>query len=1169
MKLARLPARSLVHFWRSSLATLAGMAVGAAVLTGALVVGDSIRHSLARMTRERLGGIDHALVLGRLTRGGLAGDLAAAPEIANNFTRIEPALALRAAVENPATGVVARGVNTTGITENFWSFDDAGVPAPSLDARGVAINAALARELGLAKGDDAILRFDRPAAIPAEAVFGRKSERIESMRLVVSDIIPDRGLGRFSLTAGQQTPFNAFLPIEALQRKLRHPGGINAVFAGERKGLKPGEGQAALEAALAKVAAPEDLGLRVRVNADPAYVAIEGLDMTLDGAEVKAVEAAAASFGARAEGVFAYLANALRAKGNDAPYSLVAALPGGQFADDAWGRMRLADGSPAPALKPGEAFINSWLAEDLAATVGESLRMDYYLEGAAGALEQTTSEPLIIRGVLAMEGAAADAGLTPEYPGIQDAKRIRDWNPPFPVDLSRVRDKDEDYWKAHKSTPKAFITLADGERLWASRFGKMTSMRVLPPAGMTLEKAEEEMTNGLRARIAPKEAGLVFQPVKARGLDASGGATDFSGLFIGFSFFIIAAALTLARLFFALGVERRSREIGAMMAMGFPDRAVRGIFLREGLALAAVGSALGAALGVGYAKLMLYGLGTWWSDAIGVNTLWLDVRPATLAAGFAGGALTALGSVWLALRPILKTPPARLLAGGAGADGAPATSRDASLQQAGRVNLAIGVGGVALALTAAAAGTFADAGARSGLFFSGGAAGLVGALALVGRAMRHPIASAVRPGSRFALARLGAANARRNPGRAGLMMGLMASASFILVAVAAFQHSGGDAAPRKDSGNGGFALMAESEIPIIGDMNRPADRDDLGLSPDARRDLDGASVYSLRLNPGQDASCLNLYRPTQPRILGAPPEFIQRGGFKFASARTTTDAEKANPWLALDRSEADDNSIPAIADQNTVMWILHSGLGGQFVIENEKGVPTPLRFVGLLKGSALQSEIVISEAAFKRLFPNRSGRAMFFFEMKPEAATDARASAPARAPAATGAPTATEAATALGAALEKSLAEYGFDAFPTQRRIDAFMAVERTYISAFQALGGLGLLLGTLGLAAAALRNAAERRGELALMRAVGFTMRSMAAMTLAETLFTLALGLGIGAGSAALAIAPQLASSPGEIPWLVLGGTLFGSLGLGLISGLIAVGALGRSPIVDALRER
>ena len=49
--------------------------------------------------------------------------------------------------------------------------------------------------------------------------------------------------------------------------------------------------------------------------------------------------------------------------------------------------------------------------------------------------------------------------------------------------------------------------------------------------------------------------------------------------------------------------------------------------------------------------------------------------------------------------------------------------------------------------------------------------------------------------------------------------------------------------------------------------------------------------------------------------------------------------------------------------------------------------------------------------------------------------------------------------------LESTLSDYGLDVVDTQQRLAGFLAIQNTYLSTFQMLGALGLLLGTAGLA--------------------------------------------------------------------------------------------------------
>ena len=83
--------------------------------------------------------------------------------------------------------------------------------------------------------------------------------------------------------------------------------------------------------------------------------------------------------------------------------------------------------------------------------------------------------------------------------------------------------------------------------------------------------------------------------------------------------------------------------------------------------------------------------------------------------------------------------------------------------------------------------------------------------------------------------------------------------------------------------------------------------------------------------------------------------------------------------------------------------------------------------------------------------------------------------------------------------LKNVLAGNGVEVTSTAERLKSYLDVENTYLATFQALGGLGLLLGTLGLAVVLLRSVWERRGELALLRALGYRHSALGWLVLAE----------------------------------------------------------------------
>jgi hypothetical protein len=426
-------------------------------------------------------------------------------------------------------------------------------------------------------------------------------------------------------------------------------------------------------------------------------------------------------------------------------------------------------------------------------------------------------------------------------------------------------------------------------------------------------------------------------------------------------------------------------------------------------------------------------------------------------------------------------------------------------------------------------------------FFGSGALLLTAGLATVWSWLRG--ARQERAGRRGVpgIGQLAVRNAARHPVRSLLTVGLLAAATFLIVAVQSFHRDAGHDFLERGGGSGGFPLLAEAEVPIFQDLNSPKVRAEWHLPAAQRAALRDVRLVPFRVRAGDDVSCLNLYQPRRPRLLGVPAALIARGGFQFAATEAKTPEEKANPWLLL-TGRRDDGAVPVFGEANTVTWILHKGLGEELTVPDGRGNPVRLRIVGLLQDSIFQSELLLSEANFLRLYPQEEGYSFFLVDVPPGQAAEARA------------------------ALETALAEYGIAVTPSAQRLEAYLAVENTYLASFQALGGLGLLLGALGLAVVLLRGVWERRGELALLRALGFRRAALGWLVLAENACLLALGLGVGVVAALLAVAPHLAGGG------VLGLRLLGLIGLvllvGLAAGAAAVMSTLRAPLLPALRR-
>ncbi|MCX7886826.1 MAG: hypothetical protein N3B01_06180, partial [Verrucomicrobiae bacterium] len=384
----------------------------------------------------------------------------------------------------------------------------------------------------------------------------------------------------------------------------------------------------------------------------------------------------------------------------------------------------------------------------------------------------------------------------------------------------------------------------------------------------------------------------------------------------------------------------------------------------------------------------------------------------------------------------------------------------------------------------------------AGAFFSAGACLLVAGVAFsdwllvrledLGAAGEAAIAKWRRHG----LHALGLRNAARRRGRSLTTAAVLGSGVFLLVAVNAFRQD-----PKQGAlGTGGFAWYAEASVPLY-------------------EGLPGA--VSLRVREGDDASCLNLNRAQQPRLLGVRPEELAgRAAFGV-------------DWQLLNQHG---DAVPAIGDEATVKWALGKRVGDTLSYTDERGRAFPLRIVAVMPTSILQGSLVISERNFIEKFPSSSGYRVFLMDALPEG-------------------------------LVRALEDKGFEAVPALRRLAEFSQVENTYLGIFQALGGFGLLLGSVGLAIVVLRNVMERRNELALLQAVGFRKRTLQWLVLSEHWLLVLLGVALGTGAALVAVWPQRAHG---VPAATLVALFVG----GLFWCWLAARAALRADLIPALRN-
>ncbi len=1186
MKALTLILRGARFYWRTHLGVVLGAALATMVLTGSLLTGDAVKATLRRQAELRVGKVDMAMTSGdRFFRAVLA-------DAAKEGTA--PALMLRATVARADGGARVNTAQLLGVDERFWKLSPrkAVVDLPS---DGVALNQRLAQQLSVAAGETVIVRVEKPGMFSKDAPLSGEGNEVVALRMKVARIVGDEDYGRFALSASQVPPFTVFIPLAVTQERLEMKGKSNLlmfqrfthppVSFGDRildlwlwrpryitmtppgesayqtirwgfddDGDPPGSNIPGLsgrrrvwlleDASLSLSDLPNNSGLELRtprVFLDPPVVAAAPR-----GKDDRRVDA------------LTYFVNELRAGDKATPYSMVTAA---ETASSGFLPAELAD---------GEMVISQWLADDLGIGAGGEVTVKYFVMGERRELVEQARKFTVLA-VLPMDEPQLNTSWMPDFPGLSDKANCRDWKPGFDFDATRMRDKDQEYWTQYRGTPKAFVNLKVGQEMWGNRWGNVTAMRW--PAGTERTEIERE----LRAKLTPEQLGFQFIPLRAQALAATDAPVDFGQLFVYFSFFLIAAAAVLTGMLFTFSLAQRNAEAGLLLALGLRPRQVRRLFLWEGAVLALVGGVLGVLGAVFYTKLVLRALATVWRGAVGTTEFVFTVNPGTLVIGVVSGVAVALLAMWWASRRQLRRSARELLTGedatgdfnrrgaevfernaegedngchperssaGAQVGGteskdpveSPATSPAYSAESFDSVPARLSAGNSAqddtrLFLRPAKARWWREALAGvcvltavglvfsttdPGAFFGAGALLLVAGLLLSVAALRRAAVGT----DLESLTQLGVRNAARRRGRSVGIIGVLASGVFMVVAVDAFRQRPAGETARRDTGTGGFALVGESALPIYDDLNTAKGREAFALD---EKIMEGVSVVPLRVRDGDDASCLNLNKALQPRVLGVKPEDMT-GRFRFS--KTGADwrvlGERPASDIQLSTSSGD-GEVAGIVDANTLQWALKKKLGDALEYPDERGQTFQLQMAAAVAGSILQGSVLVSEQRFVEKFPGNGGYRFFLIDAPREKVTAVREH------------------------LSRQLADRGLELTPAGQRLAEFQAVENTYLSIFQALGGLGLLLGSAGLAIVVARNVLERRREFGLLEAVGFRKGQLRALVFAEHRWLIVCGLVIGTTSAVVAVWPGLRERAGGFPYAEMA-VLLGGLTLGCV---------------------
>ncbi|MCX6268782.1 MAG: ABC transporter permease, partial [Bacteroidetes bacterium] len=803
------------------LAVMAGVMISASVITGALIVGDSVRFSLRRLTDLRLGKTRYALEANdRFFRQDLANELS----VQTHLT-LSPVMQIAGIAINSDKNLRINQVQVIGVDKRFGELWDQPPPIPGMDEAIISRN--VAEKLKLKQGDDLLLRIRNQGKAPSGAPFVAEKSPSVSMRVKVTEIATDEQMGRFSLKNNQSAPYNIFVSLKQMASLLKLSGYANILLVaneGSPEIITP-----TLDSALRICWKADDAGLVFRKPLSNGIYQITTDRIFFPDYTANAVLAVLPS----CKPILTYLVNSISSGKGSTPYSFVTATSE-SFLKQPIGRRQV--------------IINDWLAKDLGIGAGDSVMLRYFLMGPLRSLHEDSAR-FFVKSVIPVKNGLADPGLMPDFPGLSDAGNCRDWETGAPVDLKKIRVRDEQYWRDYRGTPKAFISIEAGKEIWGNRFGNYTAFRFDSRDGDIpgFEKL-------LMQRIKPDQYGLFFRPVYAEGQIAANNSTDFGELFLSLSFFILLSALLLTAMLFSMVARMRMAE----------KRHIMTILSGEALLVIVTGAIAGSVGGICYNYFLILGLNTIWQDAVNTSLLVMEVKVITLITGAVTGIITSLTVLLAILWKNLREPLSSLVKGSV-------RVKDKGHGKTQVFTLIVAATSIGISMAIWLWVLFGGKAMNSSLSLIAGGLMIPGGLALLDLFLKR---RSKAPGNENpvdgipGIGQLALKNLALHRSRTISVVALLALGTFTIIITGANRKTFFGNDTNRSSGTGGFLLWTASTLPMMNDLNTIHGASAFGLQDEDA--LKTVRFFQLPGLEGDDASCLNLNQVSNAGVLGIP-----------------------------------------------------------------------------------------------------------------------------------------------------------------------------------------------------------------------------------------------------------------------------------------------------------
>ena len=930
-------------------------------------------------------------------------------------------------------------VNVLGVDTSFGKIVNANFEALNQSGNAI-ISSNVAERLNLGIGDRFMLRFREVSLVPANAPFVSDQDNQTVLRLTVSDILPPENGGTFNLRNTQTPPFSVFVSLSDIQKQSNNEGLVNtALFtSGSVSNIKQ---------RFNNTWNLSDAGYEFTRSENDNSLQLSTKRVFFDSP--------VDSIFKNEHRILTYFVNGLRNNQKQTPYSFVSTLPDS-------------------LVRPGGMVVNQWLANDLELHKGDTVWMRYFIVGPLRELTEDSSF-FVVERIAPMQGLFADPALMPDIPGLSDVGSCGDWQTGVPINLQAIRDKDEDYWNKYKGAPKAFLSISDAQKLWANRFGNLTAIRFQPN---TSEQTIEEL---FKKHITPYRIGFTIENNRELSLASASGGVDFAELFMGLSFFILLSGIILTSLLMAFHVKKRQSEIGTLAAMGFTPKRITRLLFRESILTALVGIVIGFLSAIAYNIFVFRALNRVWNDIVRTTMLELHFDAQVVATGILISLLVSFITLWYSIKRALRHNIQSQMR----RQSKPWSTTKKSFL------LTLAFLATIFAFWFLYDGINAHRHDSFSRFFTSGlllfAAFLSWFVILLKKITE-------RKSKSFSSVQLIFANLTQNITRSISVVLLFAIGLFLVISTGLNRKDLTVNSQLKTSGTGGFYYFAETTLPVLFNLNDAQKQNEWGITVAA----DYVQFYKAE---GDDASCLNLNRISQPAILGVDARNLE-GRFSFSVLPENFNTSSA--WSMLNDT-LDGGLIPAIADQTVIKWGLGKNVGDTLVYSTTSGDTLRLKIVAGLANSVFQGYVIIGSRNFLTYYPAISGSQLFLVDVTPDNSQT------------------------LDSELKTVFRDYGLSIEPTTQKLTSFYAVENTYLSIFLILGWMGILIGIFGFGVVIIRTLHERRANIALLKALGFSSRSIVKVYSGEFLLLVAAGFTIGLFSSVIAVLPSLLSNATE----------------------------------------